>query len=119
MKVNQFGNRILLLLIAICTFAIWNKALPQPNTSSLSRTVTDTSGAAFSNARIFVSNDAGTQIGRTNLTNKGGSYTVGTAATNFDTTTLGDVQVNPGDGRQVEVAMDVGETRRQLRQGPS
>jgi hypothetical protein len=70
-KVNQFKNCILLLLVAICTLAVENKALAQSDTSSLFGTVTDTSGAAPPNAKAPVRNDE-THIGHTTHTNHGG-----------------------------------------------
>ena len=72
MKVNQFKNCIILLLIAICPLAVENKALAQSDTSALVKTVTDTSGAAPPNAKVPVRNNE-THIGHTTLTNQGGS----------------------------------------------
>ena len=119
MKVNKLENCILLFLIAMCTLAIGSSALAQSDTSSLTGTVTDSSGAALPNAKVLVRNND-THVERTTLSNESGSfsltnlppgnYTVRVEATNFQTTTLGDVHVDPSIGRRVDISMKVGQT---------
>ena len=57
MKVNKLETCILLFLIAMCTLAIGSSALAQSDTSSLTGTVTDSSGAALPNAKVLVRNN--------------------------------------------------------------
>ena len=119
MKVNKLETCILLFLIAMCTLAIGSSALAQSDTSSLTGTVTDSSGAALPNAKVLVRNND-THVERTTLSNESGSfnltnlppgnYTVRVEATNFQTTTLGDVHVDPSIGRRVDISMKVGQT---------
>ena len=111
--------RSFLLLIVTCAFAIGNTALAQSDTSSLSGTVTDSSGAALPNAKVLVRNDA-THTDRTTLSNESGNfnltnlppgdYTIRVEAANFQTTTLGNVHVDPSIGRRVDITMKVGDT---------
>ena len=118
MKYNQFQRiSIGLLFVAVCTFAIGPQVLAQSDTSSLSGTVTDPSGAALPNAKVLVRNDA-THTDRTTISNESGSfnltnlpagnYTVRVEATNFQTTTLSNVHVDPSIGRRVDISMKVG-----------
>src|ERR1035437_1221441 len=122
-KINRLEIRILLLFIAICTFAIGNAALAQSDTSSLSGTVTDTSGAALPNAKILVRNQAthadhttlSNESGNFNLTNlPSGNYSIRVEATNFQTTTLGDVHLDPSIGRRVDISLKVGDTKTEV-----
>ena len=119
MKVHKSKMRSFLLLIVTCAFAIGNTALAQSDTSSLSGTVTDSSGAALPNAKVLVRNDA-THTDRTTLSNESGNfnltnlppgdYTIRVEAANFQTTTLGNVHVDPSIGRRVDITMKVGDT---------
>jgi hypothetical protein len=118
-KVHKSKMRSFLLLIVTCAFAIGNTALAQSDTSSLSGTVTDSSGAALPNAKVLVRNDA-THTDRTTLSNESGNfnltnlppgdYTIRVEAANFQTTTLGNVHVDPSIGRRVDITMKVGDT---------
>ena len=119
MKNIWFEFRIVLLFVALWTFAIGNTALAQSDTSSLSGTVTDTSGAVVPGAGIMVQNAAtrtearGTsnESGNFTITNLvPGSYTVRVEAAGFQTTSLGGVQIDPNIGRRIDVTMKVGET---------
>src|SRR6266567_1065602 len=95
----------------------------QSDTSSLSGIVTDTSGAALPNAKILVRNE-GTHTDRTAVSNESGNfnltnlppgnYTIRVEATNFQTTTLGNVHVDPSIGRRVEISMKVGDTNTEV-----
>ena len=73
MKLPRLAFRILWLSVAICTIAIANKALAQSDTSSLSGTVTDPTGAALPNAKVLVRNDA-THTDRTTVSNESGNF---------------------------------------------
>ena len=104
-------------------FAIGNKALAQSDTSSLSGTVTDPSGAALPNAKVLVRNDAthtdrttvSNESGNFNLTNlPAGNYTIRVEATSFQTTTLSNVHVDPNIGRRVDISMKVGDTKTEV-----
>lgn len=110
------------VLFAILTIAgalfVNSSALAQ-DTSSLSGTVTDSSGAVVPKANLTVTNQAThSEIHATS--NEGGSFTItnlppGTynlkaEATGFQTTELNGVQVDPNIGRRVDLTMKVGDT---------
>ena len=113
MKVHGSKTRILLFLITIAAFVISNKTFAQSDTSSLSGTVTDSSGAVLPNATVVASNGA-THMERTTQTNESGNYnitnlpagnySIRVEAANFQTTTLGNVHVDPSIGRRVDVS---------------
>jgi Carboxypeptidase regulatory-like domain/TonB-dependent Receptor Plug Domain len=115
---HRFEICIVLLFAAICTLAIGDSALAQ-DTSSLSGTVTDTSGAVVAGANVTVQNTA-TRTETRGTTNDGGnftitnlvpgSYTLRVEAAGFQTTSLSGVQIDPNIGRRVDVTMKVGET---------
>jgi Carboxypeptidase regulatory-like domain/TonB-dependent Receptor Plug Domain len=121
--VKLIGFRILLFFVTFCTFVIGNRTLAQSDTSSLSGTVTDSSGAALPNAKILVRNDA-THTDRTTLSNESGNfnltnlppgdYSIRVEATSFQTTTLGNVHVDPSIGRRVDISMKVGDTKTEV-----
>jgi hypothetical protein len=106
------------MFAAICTFTIENSAIAQTDTSSLSGTVTDTSGAVVAGASLTVQNTATrseahgvtNETGNFTITNLvPGSYTVKVEAAGFQTTSLNGVQIDPNIGRRVDVTMKVGE----------
>jgi hypothetical protein len=89
------------------------------DTSSLTGTVTDSSGAVVPNAKITLGNNATRSElhitadggGNYNITNlPSGSYNVHVEAQGFQATTLNDVRVDPNIGRRVDVTMKVGDT---------
>src|SRR5260370_20578148 len=108
--------RVASLLLAACAFGFCISASAQSDTSSLSGTVTDASGAALPNAKILVRNDA-THTERTILSNEGGNfnltnlppgdYSIRVEAGNFQTTTLGNVRVDPNIRRHVRISMNI------------
>ena len=95
----------------------------QSDTSSLTGTVTDSSGAAIPNAKVIVRNDA-THIERISMSNEGGNfnltnlasgnYSIRVEATNFQTTTLDGVHIDPSIGRRVDISMKVGDTKTEV-----
>ena len=89
----------------------------QSDSSGLSGTITDSSGAVVANAKIRVHNDAlGTdrdtssnESGNFTLTNlTPGTYSLRVDASGFQSTTLNDVRVDPNIGRHVDVSLKVG-----------
>ena len=123
MKVYASKTRILLFLVAISALLSRNATFAQSDTSSLSGTVTDSSGAVLPNAKV-VARDEATHVERTTQTNESGNYNITNVpagnysirveAANFQTTTLGNVHVDPSIGRRVDVAMKVGDTTTQI-----
>jgi hypothetical protein len=89
------------------------------DTSSLSGTVSDSSGALVPKANITLHNEA-TRAEIHATTNDGGNYTITNLAPGvysmrveaqgFQTTSLNAVQVDPNIGRRVDVTMKVGDT---------
>jgi hypothetical protein len=120
-KIPKFS--ILLLFVAFFTLALTKTASAQSDTSSLSGTVSDTSGAVLPNAKIVVRNEA-THIERTtssnesgnfNITNlEAGNYSIRVEAPNFETKTLGNVKVDPSIGRRVDITMKIGDTKTEV-----
>src|SRR6266702_2289305 len=95
----------------------------QSDTSSLTGTVADPSGAAIPNAKVIVRNDEthierisiSNENGNFNLTNlPSGNYSIRVEATNFQTTTLDGVHVDPSIGRRVDISMKVGDTKTEV-----
>jgi hypothetical protein len=105
-------------VLASCLLVSGSAALAQSDASSLSGTVTDTSGAVLPNATIVVHSVA-TNTDRTITSNEGGSFTlpnlasgnyqVRVEAKGFQTTSLNDVRLDPSIGRRVDVVMKVGD----------
>ena len=117
-ETNQFNPRAL-LLIAFCLLAFVASVFAQSDTSSLSGTISDSSGAVVANAKVSVHNDAihtdrdaiSNEAGNFTVTNLApGIYTIRVEAPGFQTTTLNDVHVDPNIGRRVDVALKVGNT---------
>jgi hypothetical protein len=114
---------VLLLLVALFTLALTQRASAQSDTSSLSGTVSDSSGAVLPNAKILVRNEAthterttqSNENGGYNITNlPAGNYSIRAEAPNFETTTLGNVKVDPSIGRRVDITMKVGDTKTEV-----
>src|SRR5690242_10001888 len=109
-------------ILGICTMlslflALSFTAFAQSDTSSLSGTVTDASGALLPNAKVTVHNNAtgaahsitSDAAGNFTLTNlPSGTYSVRAEVSGFQTTTLTDVRLDPNIGRHVDLAMKVG-----------
>jgi hypothetical protein len=113
----------LVLLVALFTLALTQRAVAQSDTSSLSGTVTDSSGAVLPNAKILVRNEAthterttqSNESGGFNITNlPAGNYSIRAEAPNFETTTLGNVKVDPSIGRHVDITMKIGDTKTEV-----
>jgi hypothetical protein len=123
LKNNRFNIRAVLLLAVACFFAIANPALAQSDTSSISGTVTDASGALLPNAKVTV-RDVATGADRSITTNESGgftltnltsgNYSVRVELTGFQTTTLSDVHLDPSIGRRIDISMKVGDTKTEV-----
>jgi hypothetical protein len=106
-------------MIMVCLLVTATSILAQSDTSSMSGTVTDTSGALVPNAQITVHNNA-TLADRTIASNENGAFTLTNLApgdysvrvtkTGFQNTTLNDVHLDPSIGRKIDIAMKVGDT---------
>jgi hypothetical protein len=95
------------------------RTLAQSDTSSISGTITDPSGAVVPNARVTVKNDATGQarnvnsnsVGAYTLTNvPTGNYTVTVEAQGFQTAVQQGAHVDPSIGAQVNVSLKSGNT---------
>lgn len=106
------------IVIAALVLIVCQYARAQSDASSLSGTVSDSSGAVVPNAKVTVHNEA-TQITREAISKDDGNFTIpnlapGTysvkvEAPGFQTTALNGVQVDPNIGRRVDISMKVGE----------
>jgi hypothetical protein len=122
-KLPKARISVLLLLVALFTLALTQRAPAQSDTSSLSGTVSDSSGAVLPNAKILVRNEAthterttqSNENGGYNITNlPAGNYSIRAEAPNFETTTLGNVKVDPSIGRRVDITMKIGDTKTEV-----
>ena len=118
MKDDRFDIRTL-LMVMVCLFMTATPILAQSDTSSMSGTVTDSSGALVPGAQITIHNNANlsdrtitsNESGVFTLTNLSpGDYNIRAAKTGFQTTTLDNVHLDPNIGRRVDVTMKVGDT---------
>lgn len=116
-------SQIVSYFIAALALCIGTFCMAQSDTSSLSGTVMDQTGAAISNAKILVRNNAthaertvnSNENGNFNLTNlASGSYGLRIEAAGFQTTTLNDVKLDPNIGRHLDVSMKVGDTKTEI-----
>jgi hypothetical protein len=106
-------------MVVVCLFMTATSILAQSDTSSISGTVTDTSGALVPNAQITIHNNA-TLADRTIASNENGvftltnlppgDYSVRVTKTGFQTSTLNDVHLDPSIGRRIDITMKVGDT---------
>src|SRR5215469_4554271 len=119
MKNNRFNVRLTLLFVAICLFTLVAPILAQSDSSSISGTVTDSSGALLPNAKITAHNKAtladrsvtSNDSGNYTLTNlPSGDYSIRAEMAGFQTTTLDDVQIDPSIGRRIDISMRIGDT---------
>ena len=107
------------IMVVVCLITAASSALGQSDNSSLSGTITDSSGAVVPNAKIIVRNEA-TQTSRDAVSKEDGNftlpniapgtYTVHVEAQGFQTTTLNGVHVDPNIGRRVDISLKVGDT---------
>ena len=95
------------------------RLLAQSDTSSLSGTVTDSSGAVVPNAKVTAKNDATgalrdvttNSVGAYTITNlPSGNYTVSVAAQGFQTAVQQGTHLDPSIGAQVNVSLKSGNT---------
>src|SRR6185437_15603604 len=108
--------RALLLFLVICAVGT-APVFAQSDSSSLSGTISDSSGALVANAKVTVHNNA-TLIDRESVSNGAGNFTITNLApgiynmhieaAGFETTTLTDVHLDPNIGRHIDVAMKIG-----------
>ncbi|WP_367182519.1 carboxypeptidase regulatory-like domain-containing protein [Edaphobacter sp.] len=117
MTYRKFPIFAMLACVCVLFFAVINARAQ--DTSSLTGTVTDSSGAVVPKANITLSNNAtrselhitSDNGGNFNITNlPTGSYNMRVEAQGFQSTTLNDVRVDPNIGRRVDVNMKVGES---------
>jgi hypothetical protein len=123
MKKIRFDLRVALVLVAACLFTLVAPMLAQSDSSSISGTVTDASGALLPNARITVHNTAtladrsitSNQSGNFILTNlASGDYSIRAEVAGFQTTTLSDVHLDPSIGRRIDILMKIGDTKTEV-----
>ena len=105
-------------LFLACAFFGVSSAFAQ-DTSSLTGTVADSSGAVVPKANLTIQNTA-TRVEVHATTNEGGTYTIANVtpgvynirveAAGFQSISLSGVQVDPNIGRRVDITMKVGDT---------
>lgn len=93
-------------------------AVSQSDSSSLSGTVTDSSGALLPNAKVTITNNA-TKAESTLTTNSSGTYiapniptgdyTIRVESAGFQSYTVNNVHVDPSIGRKVDAALKIGD----------
>lgn len=115
--------RITILLFMVCIFFKALTAVAQSDSSSLSGTVADVSGALLPNAKILIHNDA-TRTDREARSNESGNFNVPNVASGtyslrvevpgFQTTTVSNIQVDPSIGRRVDIIMTVGGSKTEV-----
>ncbi|MBW8748641.1 MAG: TonB-dependent receptor [Acidobacteria bacterium] len=117
MKRHKIPIRIFLSVLVY--LFLTGYSLVAQDTSSLSGTITDPSGALVSKANITLQNNAtraethavSNDEGNFNITNvTPGAYTLRVEATGFASVTLSGIQVDPNIGRRVDVTMKVGDS---------
>ena len=106
------------ILFVVCAFFGVTNAFGQ-DTSSLSGTVLDASGAVVPKATITARNTATRAEARTTANDSGaytipnlppGHYSVRVEAAGFQSTDLNDILVDPNIGRRIDITMKVGDT---------
>lgn len=117
MKNHQ--RRIHALLFVLSCLFFYGIPLHAQDTSSLSGTIADSSGALVPKANITLRNAAtraeihatSNENGNFTITNlSSGVYSMHVEATGFQTTELNDIRVDPNIGRRADVTMKVGDT---------
>src|SRR3954453_11421989 len=108
-----------MLMVVFCLLVTATSILAQSDTSSISGTVTDTSGALVPDAQVTIHNNA-TLADRTIASNESGAFTltnlppgdysVRVTKPGFQNTTLNDVHLDPSIGRKIDLTMKVGDT---------
>nr|WP_255551238.1 TonB-dependent receptor [Granulicella sp. dw_53] len=101
-------------------FAAVSPLFAQSDSSSLSGTITDPSGALLPNVKIMVRNNA-TNADRSITSNENGSFTltnlpsgdynIRAESAGFLTTTLSNVRLDPSIGRRIDIAMSIGDAK--------
>ena len=118
MKMNRFIGRVFAAFLTVYLFGLACPMSAQSDTSSLSGTISDSSGAVVPKVKITVRNVATGQDsltvtnenGNFTLTNvQPGNYTIRIESAGFQSTTLDNVTVDPSIGRHVDVTLKAGE----------
>ncbi|WP_263409622.1 TonB-dependent receptor [Terriglobus tenax] len=116
MKVHEFPVRVFLVVFFFLFLA--NNPLQAQDTSSLTGTITDASGAVVGKANITLRNTAtraevhatSNDAGNFTITNlASGTYTVRAEASGFQSMEFSDVRLDPNIGRRLDISMKVGE----------
>jgi Cna protein B-type domain./TonB-dependent Receptor Plug Domain. len=112
-------TRFVSYLMVACIFSLGVSAMAQSDSSAVSGTVTDPSGALVSNAKVILRNE-GTGVENTVTSNgsgqytvpnvRPGTYTVTVEAAGFQTYKTSGVQVDPSIAKRVDAPMKVGDT---------
>ncbi|SEB41723.1 TonB-dependent Receptor Plug Domain [Terriglobus roseus] len=107
------------LIVASFVLPLALSAVAQSDSSSLSGTVTDASGALIPNAKATIHNEAtgSDNVVTTNASGnfvvpnvRPGAYTVKIEAAGFQISTLSSVAVDPSIGKHVDIVLKVGDT---------
>jgi hypothetical protein len=117
-KIDRFKIRALLVAV-VCLLATGTTLLAQSDTSGLSGTISDSSGALVAQANITLRNTAtraeihatSNENGNFTITNlPSGVYNMHVSAAGFQTMELNEVHVDPNIGRRIDVTMKIGST---------
>ncbi|HEX3570685.1 MAG TPA: carboxypeptidase regulatory-like domain-containing protein [Acidobacteriaceae bacterium] len=113
----MFASRSGSLLVALLMFVMGGAMFAQSDNSSLSGTVTDSTGALVTDAKVTARNTA-TQAERSIGTNESGNFTLPNMVpgdyslrvekSGFETTNLSDVHLDPAIGRRIDVSLKIG-----------
>jgi len=116
-------RRFSLIAIAAFVCALLSISALAQDTSSLTGTISDSSGAVVPKANLTLTNSAthaeihaiSNDGGAFNITNlPTGLYTMKVEAKGFQTTTLSGISVDPNIGRRIDVTMKVGDTNESI-----
>ena len=112
------GTFLAAIAASTVTISLPYAAVGQSDSSSLSGTVSDASGAALPNAKITITNNATKAVNSVNTNDTGGytvpnipsgDYTVHVEAQGFQAYDVKNVHVDPSIGRRVDAALKIGE----------